>query len=163
MPCMPEINNETRLKNPQPCFPTNMQSQIRSAGCLLSVTWRLAIYHVDVGRCMSDKQEFRYQMQGAHKAPFPGPAREFSCSRTYCGYQTAWNSTTLTEWLSKKGVYMAWLRRVLKYSYVPWTSAEMVDSCLAEPSSCCCNRSGIYPVRIEIRHSNISPAFHDQE
>ena len=45
--------------------------------------------HVDVGRCMSDKQEFRNQMQGAHTAPFPGPAREFSCSRTYCGYQTA--------------------------------------------------------------------------
>jgi len=39
MPCMPEISNETRLKNPQvwPCFPTNMQPQTRSAaGCLLS-------------------------------------------------------------------------------------------------------------------------------
>ena len=117
------------------------------------------VYHVDVGGCISDKQEFRNQMQGAHKAPFPGSAREFGCSRTYHGCQTVWNSTTLTEWLSKKGVYMAWLRRVLKYSYVPWTSAEMVDSCLAEPSSCCCNRSGIYPVRIEIRHSSVSPPF----
>ena len=30
------------------------------------------VYHVDVGRCMSDKQAFRNQMQGAHEAPFPG-------------------------------------------------------------------------------------------
>ena len=30
------------------------------------------VCHVDVGRCMSDKQEFRNQMQGAHTAPFPG-------------------------------------------------------------------------------------------
>jgi len=51
-------------------------------------------YHVDVGRCMSDKLEFRNLMQIAHKAPFPGPAREFGCSRMYHGYQTAWNSTT---------------------------------------------------------------------
>ena len=43
------------------------------------------VYHVDVGRCMSDKQEFINQMQGAHEAPFPGPAREFGCSRTYHG------------------------------------------------------------------------------
>ena len=52
------------------------------------------VYHVDVERCMSDKQEFRNQMQGAHVAPFPGPAREFGCSRMYHGY-----STTFTEWL----------------------------------------------------------------
>ena len=32
------------------------------------------VYHVDMGRCMSDKQKFRNQMQGAHEAPFPGPA-----------------------------------------------------------------------------------------
>ena len=30
------------------------------------------VYHVDVGRCMSDKQAFRNQMQGTHEAPFPG-------------------------------------------------------------------------------------------
>jgi len=48
---------------------------------------------------MSDKQEFGNQMQGTHEAPFPGPAREFGCSRTYHGSQTVWNSTTLTEWL----------------------------------------------------------------
>ena len=41
------------------------------------------VYHVDVGRCMSDKLEFRNQIQGAHEAPLPGPAREFGCSRTY--------------------------------------------------------------------------------
>jgi len=29
------------------------------------------VYHVDVGRCMSDKQEFRNQMQGTHVASFP--------------------------------------------------------------------------------------------
>jgi len=52
------------------------------------------VYHVDVGKSMSDKQEFRNQMQGAHEAPFPVPAREFSCSRMYHGYQTAF-----TEWL----------------------------------------------------------------
>jgi len=52
------------------------------------------VYHVDVGRCMSDKLEFRNQMQGAHEAPFPGPARELGCSRTYHGYQAAWNPTT---------------------------------------------------------------------
>jgi len=97
MPCMPEINNETTLKNPQlqQCFPTNMQRQTRSAGCLLSVTWRLityqwrkplkekqawkplmyGVYHVDVERCMLDKPEFRNQVQGAHEAPFHGPQR----------------------------------------------------------------------------------------
>jgi len=32
---------------------------------------------------MSDKLEFRNQIQGAHEAPLPGPAREFGCSRTY--------------------------------------------------------------------------------
>ena len=47
------------------------------------------VYSVDEGKCMSDKQEFRNQMQGAHEAPFPGPAREFGCSRMYHGYQTA--------------------------------------------------------------------------
>jgi len=41
------------------------------------------------GGYMSDNQEFRNQMQGAPKAPFPGPAREFGCSRTYHGYWTA--------------------------------------------------------------------------
>ena len=30
------------------------------------------VYHVDVGRCMSDKQVFRNQMQGTHEAPYPG-------------------------------------------------------------------------------------------
>ncbi len=30
------------------------------------------VYHVDVGRSMSDKQAFRNQMQGTHEAPFPG-------------------------------------------------------------------------------------------
>jgi len=40
------------------------------------------VYHVDVGRCMSDNLMFRNQMQRAHKAPLPGPAREFGCSRT---------------------------------------------------------------------------------
>ena len=30
------------------------------------------VYHVDVGRCMSDKQAFRNQMQVTHEAPFPG-------------------------------------------------------------------------------------------
>ena len=52
------------------------------------------VYHVDVGRCMSDKKEFRNQMQGTHVAPFPEPARDFGCSRVYDGY-----STTFTEWL----------------------------------------------------------------
>ena len=47
------------------------------------------VYSVDEGKCMSDKQEFRNQMEGAHEAPFPGPAREFGCSRMYHGYQTA--------------------------------------------------------------------------
>ena len=32
----------------------------------------VCLYHVDVGRCMSDKQAFRNQMQGTHEAPFPG-------------------------------------------------------------------------------------------
>jgi len=41
---------------------------------------------VDVGRCMSDKLEFRNQKQGAHEAAFPGPAREFGCSRMYHVY-----------------------------------------------------------------------------
>jgi hypothetical protein len=54
------------------------------------------------GGCMSDNQEFRNQMQGAHKAPFPGPAREFSCSRTYNGYRTAWNSATLQNGSGRK-------------------------------------------------------------
>ena len=30
------------------------------------------VYHVDVGKCMSDKQVFRNQMQGTHEAHFPG-------------------------------------------------------------------------------------------
>jgi hypothetical protein len=60
------------------------------------------VFHVDVGRCMSDKLEF---------------------------------------------------------SYVSWTSTEMVDSCLAEPSGSCCNRSGIHPMGIEIRHCNILHIF----
>jgi len=47
------------------------------------------VYHVDVGRCMSDMQEIRNQIQGAHKAPFPVSAREFGCSRTYHGYRRA--------------------------------------------------------------------------
>ena len=29
------------------------------------------VYHVDVGRCMSDKQAFRNQLQGTYEAPFP--------------------------------------------------------------------------------------------
>jgi len=33
----------------------------------------------------------------------------------------------------------------------------MVDSCLAEPGSCCCNRSDIHPVRIEIRLQYFTP------
>jgi hypothetical protein len=57
-------------------------------------TLMYGVYHVDVGRCISDKQEFRNQMQGAHAAPFPGPAREFGCSRMFHGY-----STIFTEWL----------------------------------------------------------------
>jgi hypothetical protein len=36
-------------------------------------------YHVDMGRCVSDTQEFRNQIKGAHEAPFPGPARELEC------------------------------------------------------------------------------------
>ena len=39
--------------------------------------------------CTSDKQEFRNQMQGAHKAPFPGPAKELSCSKHILG--TGWH------------------------------------------------------------------------
>ena len=30
------------------------------------------VYHVDVGRSMSDKQAFRNQLQGTYEAPFPG-------------------------------------------------------------------------------------------
>ena len=54
------------------------------------------VYHVDVGRCMSDMQEFINKMQGADEAPLPGPDREFGCSGTYQGYRTASNSTTFT-------------------------------------------------------------------
>ena len=43
------------------------------------------VYSVDVGRCMSEKHEFRNHMQGAHKAPFPVPARKFGSSRAYHG------------------------------------------------------------------------------
>jgi len=57
------------------------------------------VYHVDVGRCMSHKLQFRNQMQGAHEAPFSGQAREFGCSGMYHGYWTGWSSTTFTEWL----------------------------------------------------------------
>ena len=38
------------------------------------------VYHVDVGGCVSDRQVFRNQMQGAHEAPLPGPARELECT-----------------------------------------------------------------------------------
>jgi len=54
-------------------------------------------------------------------------------------------------------VWVPWLRRLLRYKYIPLTSTEMADSCLAEPGRPCCNRSGILPVRIEIIHSNIIP------
>ena len=37
------------------------------------------VYHMDMGRCISDKQEFRNQMQGAHEAPFPGSVTELEC------------------------------------------------------------------------------------
>jgi len=37
------------------------------------------VYRVDVGGCMSDKQVFRNQVQGAHDATLPGPARELEC------------------------------------------------------------------------------------
>jgi len=30
------------------------------------------VYRVNVGRCMSDKLEFRNHMPGVHEAPFPG-------------------------------------------------------------------------------------------
>jgi len=33
----------------------------------------------------------------------------------------------------------------------------MVDLCLAEPGSSCCNRSGIHPVRTEIREQYFTP------
>jgi len=57
------------------------------------------VYRVAVGKSMSDKLEFRNQMKGGYEVPFPGPAREFGCSRTYHGYRTARNSITFTEWL----------------------------------------------------------------
>jgi len=50
------------------------------------------VYRVAVGKSMSDKLEFRNQMKGGYEVPFPGPAREFGCSRTYHGYRTARNS-----------------------------------------------------------------------
>jgi len=66
-------------------------------------TWRGFVYWDFLRdgwrRAMSDKPEFRNQVQGAHEAPFPGPAREFICSRMYHGCWTVWNSTTFTEWL----------------------------------------------------------------
>jgi len=37
------------------------------------------VYHMDIGRFMSDKQEFRNQMQGAHEVPLPGSAGELEC------------------------------------------------------------------------------------
>ena len=76
---------------------------------------------------------------------------ENSAVTEYCGYRTAWNSTAFTEWLRWKGVWIAWLRRLLGYNCVPWTSTEFVDSCLAEPGSSCCNTFGIHPMRNEIR------------
>ena len=66
-------------------------------------------YHVDVGRCMSDKQEFRNHMQRAHAAPFPGPAREFGCSRMYNGY-----STTFTEWLRLERCVVCLVKEVIE-------------------------------------------------
>jgi len=66
--------------------PTSEENHSRKIGLKTLDGWFIPC--VDLGRCMSGKLEFRNQMQGAH-AHFPGPAREFGCSRTYHGYQAA--------------------------------------------------------------------------
>ena len=43
------------------------------------------VYHVVVGRCMSDKQAFINQMQGAHEATFLGQPENLAVTERIMG------------------------------------------------------------------------------